>query len=70
MPLLLLLLPTLTACGATSRSTPPVVVAAPVLTPLPAEISEIAPPPSGAYWRELTAWRNDLRAQLKGMPVK
>ena len=70
---LLWLLPVLmlTACAARLQPTPPPLVGEkPRATALPASVSSIEPPPSGAYWARLTAWRETLRQQLNSTPTK
>ena len=69
MPLLLLLL-MLPACAMRSNATPPVVVSAPVLTPLPEELAQIEPPPSGSYSAALMQSRAEWRRLLTGTPTK
>jgi hypothetical protein len=61
---------TLTACATQSTVMPPVIVSAPTLTPLPAELAKIEPPPSGAYSAELTRSRREWRALLTGTQTK
>ena len=66
--LLLLLMPA--ACATQSSVTPAVVVSAPELTPLPPEIAQIEPPPSGAYLDELTRSRREWRKLLTVTPTR
>ena len=72
MQRLLLTLPLLMlpACQMRSPVTPPVIVSAPKLTPLPEELASIAPPPSGAYLDELTRSRAEWRRLLNATPPK
>lgn len=66
----LLPLPMLAACQTQSSATPPVVVSAPTLTPLPEELASLEPPPSGSYLAELTRSRREWRKQLTDTPTK
>ena len=68
--LLTLLLLMLTSCATPSPATPPVIVSAPELTPLPEELARIEPPPSGSYLAELTRSRREWRGQLTATPMK
>ena len=67
---LLLLTLMLPSCALRSNATPPVIVSAPTLTPLPAELAQIEPPLSGSYSAELTLLRAEWRKLLIDMPTK
>jgi hypothetical protein len=67
---LLLLTLTLPSCAALSNATPPVIVSAPVLTPLPEELAKIEPPPSGSYSAALTRSRAEWRRLLTDTQMK
>lgn len=67
---LLLLMPMVTACVPKSTGSSPIVLEPVRLTPLPAAVKEIVPPPSGEAWSELTDLRKSLRAELKPLEDK
>ncbi|RYH56651.1 MAG: hypothetical protein EON54_12195 [Alcaligenaceae bacterium] len=67
----LLLSVTVSSCGTKSASLPPPVVGdKPTALPLPSEIANIEPPPSGSYTTKLTARRKSSRERLSGTPMK
>jgi hypothetical protein len=67
---LLLLTLTLPSCALRSNATPPVIVSAPTLTPLPEELARIEPPLSGSYSAELTRQRAEWRKLLTDTQTK
>lgn len=69
-PLNLAALLLISACATPSETMPPVVVNGPALTPLPAELKEIEPPPSGYYSKMLSDFQEGLRKRLTSTPAK
>ncbi len=67
----LLLSVTVSSCATKSASLPPPVVGEkPKASPLPSEIANIEPPPSGSYTTKLTDRRKSSQARLKSTPTK
>lgn len=57
-----LALPSLTGCAASSPPTPPVVGQKVRLTPLPADVTQIAPSDSAGYLKKLSDFRTKVNA--------